>query len=350
MAAVVASPPAPTRKKLVRRTAPDHSQALRRAVQLAFFALNAWIGVEFYLFVRYYETGGQSVWAARPPGVEGWLPIASLMNLKVLLATGQLPRLYPAGMFLLIAFLAVSWIFRKSFCGWLCPVGTVSEYLWKLGRQTFGRNFRLPRKLDVGLRSLKYLLLGLFLYAVGSLSVPAIRAFLEGPYGMVADVKMLNFFRFLGLTGGTVVALLLVASVFVQNFWCRYLCPYGALMGLVSLASPLRIRRQEALCIDCAKCAKACPSALPVDKLITIQSAECIGCLECVAECPAAGALIMAAPGRRPVPAWAMAAGVAVLFLGVCGLAQWAGHWRTDLSSEIYFRLIPHADEFTHPR
>src|SRR5450759_3626766 len=286
MAPVVAQPPVPIRKKLVRRAAPDRSQALRRAVQLAFFVLNAWIGIEFYLFVRYYETGGRSVWAGRPPGVEGWLPIASMMNLKVLLASGQMPRLHPAGMFLLIAFLAASWIFRKSFCGWLCPVGTVSEYLWRLGRQTFGRNFRLPRKLDVGLRSLKYLLLGLFLYAVGSMSVEAIRAFLEGPYGIVDDVKMLNFFRFMGLTGGIVVALLVVASVFVQNFWCRYLCPYGALMGLAALASPLRIRRDASLCIDCAMCAEACPSQLPVDTLVQIRSAECLGCMECVSVCP----------------------------------------------------------------
>ena len=218
MAPVVVPPPKPIRKKLVRRAGPDRSQTLRRTVQLAFFALNAWIGIEFYLFVRYYETGGRSVWAGRPPGVEGWLPIASMMNLKVLLASGEMPRLHPAGMFLLIAFLAACWIFRKSFCGWLCPVGTASEYLWRLGRQTFGRNFRLPRKLDVGLRSLKYLLLGLFVYAVGSMSVEAIRAFLEGPYDIVDDVKMLNFFRYISLTGGIVVALLVIASVFVQNF------------------------------------------------------------------------------------------------------------------------------------
>ena len=257
------------------------------------------------------------------------------MNLKVFLVSGEMPRLHPAGMFLLLAFLAASWIFRKSFCGWLCPVGTVSEYLWKLGRQTFGRNFRLPRKLDVGLRSLKYLLLALFVYAVASMSVDAIRAFLEGPYGIVSDVKMLNFFRFMGLAGGIVVALLVVASVFVQNFWCRYLCPYGAMMGLVSLASPLRIRRDTSLCIDCGKCAKACPSALPVDKLITIRSAECIGCMECVADCPAAGALFMAAPRRRRVPAWAMGAGIAVLFLGICGLARWQGYWHTNLPADL---------------
>ena len=44
--------------------------------------LNLWIGVRFYLFVRYYETGGHTVFVTRPPGVEGWLPIAALMNLK----------------------------------------------------------------------------------------------------------------------------------------------------------------------------------------------------------------------------------------------------------------------------
>ena len=200
------------------------------------------------------------------------------------------------------------------------------------------------------LRGLKYILLGLFLYAVACMSVEGIRAFLEGPYGLVADVKMLNFFRYLTVGGAAVVAVLILASVFVQNFWCRYLCPYGALMGLAGLASPLRIRRDADLCIDCGKCSKACPSALPVDKLITIKSAECIGCMECVAECPAAGALFMAAPRKTPVPAWAIAAGVAVLFFSFVGFAQWHGYWRTDLPDQLYFRLIPHANEFTHPR
>ena len=288
-AAVLSKPIHSPRNKLVKRAAPDRSQLLRHSFQLAFFALNLWIGVQFYLWVRYYETAGRTARVSRPPGVEGWLPIASMMNLKVLLATGRLPRLHPAGLFLLIAFLAVSWLFRKSFCGWLCPVGTVSEYLWRMGRRTFGRNFRLPRRLDIALRSLKYVLLGLFVYAVASMSVPAIRAFLEGPYGIVDDVKMLNFFRFLGVAGAMVIACLALASVLVENFWCRFLCPYGALMGLVSMASPLRIRRNPDLCIDCAKCSKGCPSALPVDRLVTIKSAECTGCLQCVAECPAAG-------------------------------------------------------------
>ncbi len=342
-------PPPTPRKRLAQRAAPDRSQAIRRTVQLAFLALNVWIAAEFYLFVRYFETAGRSLRASRPPGVEGWLPIASLMNLKALLVTGEFPVMHAAGMFLLATFVVGSWLFRKSFCGWLCPVGTVSEYLWRLGKSTFGRNFRIARRLDLALRSIKYLLLALFLYAVGSMSAPAIRAFLDGPYGVVADVKMLNFFRYLGLAGGLVLAAIALASVFVQNFWCRYLCPYGGLLGLFSVASPLRIRRDAELCIDCAKCAKACPATLPVDQLVTIRSAECTGCMQCVASCPAAGALIMSAPRKRRVPAWVFTAGALGIFFGFYVCAQLTGHWRTPLPDSVYFDLIPRANEFTHP-
>jgi len=349
VSAVLEASPPKNRKKFQRRHAPDYSQRLRCALQFAFLALNLWIGIQFVGFVRYCESGGRGLAVARPAGVEGWLPIASLMNLKLLLSTGRVPRVHPAGMFLLIAFLAISWLLRKSFCSWLCPVGTVSEYLWRLGRRILGRSWRLPRFLDIPLRSLKYILLGLFLYAVGSMSVPAIQAFLGGPYGLIDDVKMLDFFRFLSVTGAVVLAVLVVLSVLIQNFWCRYLCPYGALMGLAALPSPLRIRREASRCIDCGKCARACPALLPVDQLVSIRSAECTGCLECVAVCPAEGALQMSAPRRRHVPAWMIASAAALLFLGVCGYARWTGHWHTQLPQRVYFELVPHAREFTHP-
>jgi polyferredoxin len=338
-----------TKKKLVRRIAADGSQKIRLAVQLAFLLLNVWLGVQFFRFVRWCETAGQTAQASRPAGVEGWLPIAALMNLKLWIASGDVPKIHPAGMFLLIAFLAISFVFRKAFCSWLCPVGTVSEGLWRLGRKIFKRNWRIPRLADIPLRGLKYLLLGLFLYAVVSMPPIAIRAFLSGPYGVVADVKMLNFFRFIGETGAIVLLLLALTSVFVQNFWCRYLCPYGALMGFASVLSPLRIRRNPDPCIDCGKCAKACPSALPVDQLITIKSAECTACMECVAVCPAEGALKIAAPLKKPVPAWVIAAGVVVMFLGVVSYAKLTNHWDTNVPARVYLELVPKAQEFTHP-
>jgi polyferredoxin len=160
---------------------------------------------------------------------------------------------------------------------------------------------------------------------------------------------MLNFFRYLGGTAAFVILGLIVASIFVQNFWCRYLCPYGALMGLAALVSPLRITRSEPACIDCAKCAKVCPAALPVDKLVQIHSAECTGCLECIAVCPAKNALVLAAPGKRAVPAWGMAAGIALIFFGLIGYAKVSGHWDTQLPKQVYFQLVPAASEQQHP-
>ena len=337
------------KKKLIRRLTSDVSQKWRGWFQMAFLMLNLLIGAQFYLFVRYYESGGRSIPVSRPPGVEGWLPIASLMQLKAFLLTLEMPSLHPAGMVLLLAFISISFVFRKAFCSWLCPIGTVSEGLWLIGRRLFKRNFALPRWIDIPLRSLKYLLLGLFLYAVATMPVTGIRSFLESPYGIIADVKMLNFFRFLSLTGAIVIGVLIVLSLLIKNFWCRYLCPYGALMGFFAKFSPSRIVRVPEACIDCGKCTKACPSLIQVDKLIQITSTECTGCYECVAVCPAEGALAMRFGKKRILSPRLVAAGLAAIFLGFVGMAMLTGHWHSDIPPSVYFDLIPRAGEFGHP-
>ena len=336
-------------RKPISRRARDRSQAVRQSFQVSFLLMNLWIGAQFYRWVRFYETSGATARVSRPPGVEGWLPIASLMNLKYWLVTGAVPEVHAAGLFLLIAFLAMSILLRKSFCAWLCPIGTLSELLWQGGREWFGRNLALPRWADLPLRSLKYILMGFFVFAVMGMSAEDLRAFMTGPYGLVADVKMLNFFRHLGVTAAIVLAALVVLSVPIQNFWCRYLCPYGALLGLVALASPARIRRDPVTCIDCAKCAKACPSLLPVDRLTTVKSAECTACLMCVAVCPVKDALDLKVGRRSRIPAWAVGAGVAALFLLAVGYARWTGHWHTILPDALLFDLVQHASEYGHP-
>jgi polyferredoxin len=335
--------------RFIRRQ-PDQAQFVRRIVQCSFLLLNLWIGARFYFFVRFYETGGQSVWVPRPPGIEGWLPIAALMNLKYLLLTGTVPEVHAAGLFLFIAFLGITFAARKAFCSWLCPVGTISEWLWQGGREAFGRIFAAPKWLDIPLRGVKYLLMGFFLYAVLGMSAEDITAFVRSPYGLVADVKMLDFFRHVGTTAAVVLAVLVIGSVFVQNLWCRYLCPYGALLGLVSMLSPTRVRREADLCIDCAKCAKTCPSLLPVDKVITVKSAECTGCLECVSICPARGALRLSVGRSQAIPTWAVVAVIAVCFFGAVGYARLAGHWHTTVPDAVYRTLIPAADALAHPQ
>jgi polyferredoxin len=334
----------PARVPLVRRSEPDYSQRLRLAVQGFFFALNAWIGVQFYLWVRWVESGGRTLQVSRPAGVEGWLPIEGLMQTKYFLATGRVPPVHAAGFFLFEAFLLIAFLFRNSFCSWICPVGTVSEYLWKLGRAVFGRTVQLPEWGAATLRPLKYLVLGFFAVSVVFMSAADISEFLGSPYALIVDVRMLNFFRYIGGATAFVVLALGLLSVRIPNFWCRFLCPYGGFLGLAALLSPARITRDTRTCIDCAKCAKVCPSALPVDKLLQVRSAECTGCLECVAVCPAQDALVMSVPAgpskRRAVPAWCVAAGIAVVFFGLVGYAKFAGRWKTELPKEAYQLIV----------
>jgi len=360
-----------SRKPLIRRSSPDRSQPTRRAVQLAFLALNAWIGIQFLLWVRFFESHGSSLSVDRPAGVDGWLPIAGLMNLKYWFLTHRFPAIHPAAAVLMAVFLLASLLLKKSFCSWLCPIGTLSEYLWKLGTRLFRRSLTLPRWLDIPLRSLKYLLLAFFLLIVLSMSAEALSDFMQAPFGILADVKMLGFFRNLGLVGIAVIATLVLLSVAIQNFWCRFLCPYGALLGIVSTLSPVKIRRDSEACIDCAKCAKACPSHLPVDKLAQVRSVECTSCMECVAVCPAQDALQFALPPRRNVSSaplvtisaaesaaarWkgrilqprTVAAGLAILFFSLVGLARLSDHWQTHLPQSVYMQLVPHADSFDH--
>ncbi len=346
----VKEPSRKQKKAFLKRLNPQRSQQYRRGIQAGFALLNLWIGVEFYLFVRQFEGLSLPFRVGRPAGVEGWLPIMGLMQTKYTVLTGEIPALHPAAMVLILCFITMSLLLRRSFCSWLCPIGTLSEYLWKLGRRFTRRMYFPPRWLDLGLRSLKYVLLGLFLYAVASLSADGIAAFVHSPYGIISDVKMLNFFRFLGTTGAIVIVLLTVMSLFTPNFWCRYLCPYGALMGLASLFSPLRIQRAPDKCIDCAKCAKACPSALPVDQLVQIRSVECLGCMECVASCPVDDALGMQVIRTRGYfrPEW-MAAGLVALFLGFVVAAKLTGHWDSAIPDHVYQQLIPMANQFAHP-
>jgi polyferredoxin len=348
------------KKKFVRRLDHDDSQRIRRVVQWLFVTLNGWLGIQFLLWVRYCERGGTGVNVPRPAGAEGWLPIAGLMNTKYLLLTGHVPGIHPAAMVLFIAFMLMSLMLKKAFCPWLCPVGTLSEHLWNLGRRVFGRNLRLPKWMDFPLRGLKYLLLGFFVFLIGAMSVEAIHDFMSTPYGLVADVKMLNFFRDIGQTAAIVIGLLVLLSMLIQNFWCRYLCPYGALLGIASLLSPVKIRRDTEACIDCGKCARACPSSLPVDQVVQIRSVECTACMACVAACPAQDALQFSlAPRKAATPAerWrhrtlrpaTAAAVLAFIFFGLVLAAKVSGHWRTNLPRGIYVDLVSHAREAGHP-
>ena len=322
---------------------------VRLLVQVAFASTCAVIGFQlsrFYLAAR----AGATPLPYRPPGAEGFLPISGMMGILDWIYQGTLNRIHPAATILVILVLLSAILLRKSFCSWVCPVGLISETLARLGRRVFGRNFRVWRWLDRPLMGLKYLILGFFVWAILTMSAESLQAFIQSPYNKVADVKMGLFFVNLTWAGVTVLILLAVGSVLIQGFWCRYLCPYGALLGLFSWMSPVRIRRTAESCIDCSLCDKACMARLPISKLSVVRSVECTGCVDCLAVCPVNSTLELAAgPKRMGIPTYAAA--VILLFLLGTTVARFTGHWQNDIGDQEYVERFQEMDspEYGHP-
>jgi polyferredoxin len=331
-------------RRLVLRLHHD-SQFLRSTVQLTFLLLCVWIGVEFVLFMNWAQSGGAAPFVERPPGAEGFLPISALISLKYWLVTGTINDVHPSGLFILLAVVAVSVALKKVFCSWMCPIGTLSESLWEFGRKLFGRNVRVPRWLDYPLRSLKYILLFFFAFSVMGMDLSALKAFIYSPYNKVADIKMYLFFANISAFAFWTIALLVVGSVVIQNFWCRYLCPYGALLGALGWLSPFKVTRNAATCIDCQLCTKACPSSINVHTAGRVWSDECMNCYACVESCPVKNTLLVQASKRSAaVPSWVFAALAAGIFVGITGLAAATGHWKNGMSRAEYLGRVQNLD------
>jgi polyferredoxin len=331
-------------KRVLLRLQND-SQFLRSMVQYTFILLCLWIGIEFYLFMNWGQSAGHEQFYQRPPGAEGFLPISALISLKYWLQTGIINSIHPSGLFIFLSILAVSVLLKKAFCSWLCPVGTLSESLWMLGEKLFGRTIRLPRWLDYPLRSLKYLLLLFFAVSISMMDVTGVKEFIYSPYNKVADLKMYLFFANISSFAISTLLVLAVLSILVKNFWCRYLCPYGALLGFLSIFSPVKVTRRSETCIDCELCTKACPSSIRVHTAKRVWNDECTSCYNCIEACPVKNTLVMSTSHQnRELPSWIFGILVAGVFIAITGLAMFTGHWKNDISKEEYAKRFQQID------
>ena len=328
--------------------------ACRRLSQVGFLIVVVTIGLEFGLWVH-AQIRGEVPDVPRPAGVEGFLPISALMSLRLWLAGGGVHAVHPAGLAILVAIVAMSTLIAKSFCSHVCPVGTISEWLGRLGARLLGRPWIMPRWLDVPVRALKYVILAFFVWATwAALDVAGVKAFLDSPYNRVADTKMLLFFAHPSRLTVAVLGVLTVGSVFIRDLWCRYLCPYGALLGLLGRLAPLKVTRDPETCTDCGKCSRVCPARLRVHAMTRVRSVECTSCQDCVAACPVKACLAVRPPRPSPSRVWlrpALVVGLAIgVYLGTTVAFRLSGHWRGSVSEDEYAERLRAIDSplYTH--
>ena len=317
-------------------------QPLRIAIQWSVLVFCLYLGYRLFRFVLFFQSGGTIGSTFRPPGIEAFLPISGLLGIKDWAVSGTINPVHPAAVIALLSAITVSLFLKRAFCSWICPVGTLSELFWKGGFSLFRRNLRPPRWLDIPLRGVKYLLLAFFLYSILIAMPPGqVQAFIQSDYHKVADVRLLEFFRHPSTTAMVVIGLLLVLSLPVRNAFCRFLCPYGALLGLVSRLSPVKVTRDKEACTGCGVCNQVCPSHLPVMESDRVASEECIGCWRCISLCRADGALGMKLTGGKIVVSGILFALLVVgVFWGGSLLGRLTGHWQTGITPAEYSRLM----------
>ena len=217
-------------------------------------------------------------------------------------------------------------VFSKLFCSYICPVGTISEWLGKLGEKLKIR-ITIQGIADKVLRSLKYVLLFVTLYFTFQSNELFCKKF--DPYfatvtGFGSDVVVLY--------AVATLVLVVLGSVFIRLFWCKYICPLGAISNIfrsaiffaavlvvytvlqiagipVSYVWPLavaclggylieitgkklnvfplfRITRNEQTCVNCQLCSRKCPQAIDVASLQVVNHPDCTLCGECMDVCP----------------------------------------------------------------
>ena len=189
---------------------------------------------------------------------------------------------------LLIGVLGVSLVAGRAFCGWICPLGTVQDYLARLARRLSGEKryirgkkskarfpMKLPKRIDKWARYIKYVLLFVIMWV----SITAVYP----PLHYLCPVRATFSFQMTGLLWSVLITFI-VTSMLVERFWCKYLCPLGAALAVFNKIAPLRMQLNNDSCVDCGRCDTECPMDIE-DVHANSRDLECIQCLECLETC-----------------------------------------------------------------
>ncbi|SDJ90491.1 4Fe-4S binding domain-containing protein [Ferrimonas sediminum] len=330
----------------------DRFDQLRQLTQNGFAIAMVIVAVQYALYAMQMNAG--SLWMTRPSVVDVYLPITAGVSLRAWIEQGIIDHQHPAALVLFLSLLGSALITKRAFCSWVCSMGFFSEVLYERLNPYWKRDHQVPAWLDSGLKMTKYGLLIWLLCLVMELPSSGLGDYLNSERHLMADLSMWQRFTNPSLIGLLLLAAVLTLSTIKRNAFCRYFCPYGALMGLLSMLSPFKIRRNPALCLrecndkDCRKCQQACPSNIPVHQLETVTIDDCHACHRCAQACPKKGALTLSLPGHRWPLKPSMILLILLFFITVIPLFSYlGGYWQSESSEQLRQAILPKLDQLS---
>jgi len=225
-------------------------------------------------------------------------PFGGVVSLYQFVTVGTFTqKIHESSFILMILVFGLTFLFGSAFCGWVCPLGSVQEWVGKLGKHIFKKRYNqfIPRKIDKYMRYLRYLMLAWVLFMTATSGKLAFGDI--DPYYALFNIWTGE----VAITGLVVLGITLLASLAVERPWCKYACPYGAVLGIINLFSIFSIRRQDSTCTSCNLCTRDCPMNIPVHTVDVVRDHQCIVCLECTSEanCPVDNTVTFSTKGGR---------------------------------------------------
>lgn len=172
----------------------------------------------------------------------------------------------------------------RKFCGYICPLGTIQEFLFKLRSNKYRRNQRISFFYEKKFGKLTYMILGITVFLVLIRKSPFFMSF--------CPILTIGQLPYLIIPGILIWIFIIIGGLLTERFFCRFLCPYGALLNVFQFLSKLFgfkrliIKRNLESCVDCCNCMKNCPMNINLAESEYINDANCIHCLICTIACP----------------------------------------------------------------
>lgn len=265
----------------------------RPAVQIFFFAI-----VLLIVISKSLKEKGIVIPFVSEASLHAVCPFGGVVTLYQYITSGMfIQKIHISSVILMYAVLALSLLFGPVFCGWVCPFGTFQEFIGKIGKKLFGKKYNhfIPQRFDRILRYLRYIVLALVLYN----TIETAKLVFQNidPYYALFNM----FTGEVAITAYIVLTVVVIASLFIERPFCKYMCPFGATLGLFNLFRIFKIKRNPKSCIDCKACDKSCPMNIDVSASKTVYNHQCISCLKCTSEqsCPVKDTVVLQAGGDK---------------------------------------------------